>query len=724
MNHHAELAERRQDYLVFHLTGKRPAAEMAPVEEMRLRPALFARVTDLASLRYDYPLVLIDAGGEDPSEAPWVRPLSGLIDELLKKLAPAGIAGERLRRTVLRAERQIRRLLHEGAAGTLLELWDEAASLLIARGGEAVEGDLARARAALGADGPLLDCDAAAPARLMAHAWSCTEGRKAQAMRRRIDELAVRLSDLIKADHLRSQEGRHAEALKAGFGGAHRALFDFRKMAELLARPSGASALSESRRRRMQSVLDTLRAQKFFSLEGGHGFIFDETRDAIAAWRRRLPEMAELVKAMTIAELEVHGRYVERTHDALFAAWSEDSIGPEERSRFPSYLVCRTGGRGRKDGGGAAARALLLKVLASNAPIKIVVESGGLLEDSRAGGSTFSFGAQLAASAMGLSQAYVLQSAASHLYRVRDRLVAALRYPGAALVSVYSGARAADEESVALPAYLLAAAAMESRAFPAFCYDPQAGADWAARFSLEGNPQSEADWPRHPLSWADEKLQRTEQTVPFTLADFALLDPRYARHFARMPREGWSDALVDVAQWLSDPAHAHPASGAPAKLPCVAAIDRWDALHRLIVDEKLLQAARVCQEAWKRLQELDRLKRKEIPAAKEEAKQEIKQETKAKEEPKAEPAEKREPGDPYIETERCSTCNECTNLNNVMFAYNENKQAYIANPDGGTFKELVEAAESCQVAVIHPGKPRNPKEPELEELVKRAEPFQ
>ncbi|HEU4436685.1 MAG TPA: ferredoxin, partial [candidate division Zixibacteria bacterium] len=79
--------------------------------------------------------------------------------------------------------------------------------------------------------------------------------------------------------------------------------------------------------------------------------------------------------------------------------------------------------------------------------------------------------------------------------------------------------------------------------------------------------------------------------------------------------------------------------------------------------------------------------------------------------------------DPYIETPRCTTCNECTNINNKMFAYNENKQAYIANPDAGTYAQLVEAAESCQVAIIHPGKPRNPNEPGLEELRQRAEPF-
>jgi uncharacterized Fe-S cluster protein YjdI len=87
----------------------------------------------------------------------------------------------------------------------------------------------------------------------------------------------------------------------------------------------------------------------------------------------------------------------------------------------------------------------------------------------------------------------------------------------------------------------------------------------------------------------------------------------------------------------------------------------------------------------------------------------------------AEPA--RSSDDPYIETARCTTCNECTQINDKMFGYNENKQASIINPDAGTYRQLVEAAESCQVSIIHPGKPRNPNEPGLEELIKRAEPF-
>jgi len=46
-----------------------------------------------------------------------------------------------------------------------------------------------------------------------------------------------------------------------------------------------------------------------------------------------------------------------------------------------------------------------------------------------------------------------------------------------------------------------------------------------------------------------------------------------------------------------------------------------------------------------------------------------------------------------------------------------------ARRSASSYRELVEAAENCQVAIIHPGKPKNPNEPGLDELLKRAEPF-
>jgi len=79
--------------------------------------------------------------------------------------------------------------------------------------------------------------------------------------------------------------------------------------------------------------------------------------------------------------------------------------------------------------------------------------------------------------------------------------------------------------------------------------------------------------------------------------------------------------------------------------------------------------------------------------------------------------------EPYIDSARCTTCNECTNLNGRMFSYDADKQAYIKDPSAGTFQQLVLAAERCPVSIIHPGTPLNPKEKDLAKWMKRAERF-
>jgi len=79
--------------------------------------------------------------------------------------------------------------------------------------------------------------------------------------------------------------------------------------------------------------------------------------------------------------------------------------------------------------------------------------------------------------------------------------------------------------------------------------------------------------------------------------------------------------------------------------------------------------------------------------------------------------------EPWIESIRCTSCDDCINLNPKMFAYNEDGQAYIKDATAGTFRELVQAAEKCAPSVIHPGDPLNPDEPDLDKLKERAEKF-
>ena len=58
-----------------------------------------------------------------------------------------------------------------------------------------------------------------------------------------------------------------------------------------------------------------------------------------------------------------------------------------------------------------------------------------------------------------------------------------------------------------------------------------------------------------------------------------------------------------------------------------------------------------------------------------------------------------------------------------MFAYNENKKAYIKDPNAGPYSHLVKAAEKCTALVIHPGLPKDRSEKDIDKWIKRGEKF-
>lgn len=81
-------------------------------------------------------------------------------------------------------------------------------------------------------------------------------------------------------------------------------------------------------------------------------------------------------------------------------------------------------------------------------------------------------------------------------------------------------------------------------------------------------------------------------------------------------------------------------------------------------------------------------------------------------------------GDPWIDSILCTSCNDCLQVNPLMFVYNDQKQAKIGDPSKGTFEQLVRAAEKCPSRCIHPGKPLNPGEANLDALIQRAAAYQ
>jgi ferredoxin len=710
-----------QAHVAFFLTGRRAADGLDPVAGLGLKPALFAAYEDLSELRYDYPVVL-DARA---SGAAGIVSMSSLFDRALEKAAQ-GEGADRVRRHGLRLEREIRVLVAGGAGGTLGEMFERAAARLAAQADASFEDSRKRIRAAFTVDGELADCDAVLPQRLLQHVWSKAQEAKAAAFGQRLRKLVLKLQAILDAEVERSPQGVTHDRLVATFGPGFAGDIDFAAMSRLLARARSKEAMPAARKRRINELLRVLKAQRFFpeKASGGWSFTFDSCVAALKAWRDRHPKLLDLARALIVAQLEVDGEYRAERHDDLFEAYGAVGLEPGELAEFPDYLVVLNDAKLS-----AEEQAALMEVLSSGLPIKVLLQADDL-GDAQAPGQR---SRQLASLAMGLNTAYVLQASASHLVQLRERLVQGLAYRGPTLFNVYSGANA---RSTGMPPYLMAAAAMESRAFPAFTYDPSAGANWAARFSLEGNPQAELDWPVRRFTYEDEAQQGITEEVPFTVVDFLAADGRYASHLARVPREKWNGSLMAV-----DASLATQKPGVPSQVPSILMVDGEHRLQRVIVDQALLRQASRCREQWHSLQELGGIHNSH--AEKLLAQQQAKREAEAASQvaapapaavaapaPAAVPVAasapeepQRNPDEAYIETERCSSCNECTQLNNKMFAYNENQQAYIKDVNAGTYAQLVEAAESCQVAVIHPGKPRNKNEPGLEELMKRAEVF-
>lgn len=727
-----------QAHVAFFLTGRRPAEYLDAVDGLGLRPALFAGYEDLTPLRYDFPVVLVD----DAAAGANVESLSGLFDKALEKVAK-GADAERLRKHGLRLEREIRALAAAGTAGSLSTLWESAAARLSAQGDATFDESQRRLRTAVKIDGKLADCDAALPPRLLRHVWEAAQAAKSAQFRKRLQRLVLKLTGILQADVEKSVRGVAADRLQATMGPAFASVMDFDAMSRLLTKSQPRETMPAARKRRITDLLRVLKSQRFYT-DGaadaavqGYGFVFDSCGAALKAYRERQPKLVELARALVIADLEIDGQYSPERHDAVFEAYGAAGLDASELAVFPDYLVCIA------DGGlDAQENSRLMEILSSGLPIKVLLQVDDLTDSTSEPGmqAPGMRSRQLASLAMGLNEVYVLQSSASNLFQFRDRLHKGVTYRGPALFSVYSGANA---KAAGLPPYLMAAAAMESRAFPAFTYDPSAGANWAARFNLQANSQVDLDWPVKGFAYEDEQHQGVTQDLAFTVVDFLAADSRYAAQLARVPREKWNGSMIAVDETL-----AKERKGLPDKVPSVLMVDGENRLQKVLVTQSLIRQASRCREMWHSLQELggihnshaeqllareqkawEERMRKEAEAAAPVAAPVAAQPAAATAAPstaapavaEAAPEPERNPDEAYIETERCSTCNECTQINNKMFAYNANQQAYIADINAGTYAQLVEAAESCQVAIIHPGKPRNPKEPGLEELLKRAE---
>ncbi len=441
-----------------------------------------------------------------------------------------------------------------------------------------------------------------------------------------------------------------------------------------------------------------------------------------------MAKMAAGFKAVRMAELELAGEYRPDKHDTFFDAFDWRQFTDEEYLLCPP-VVC-TSDAGTHE---------FLALVRTGKPIKV------LLLDTHAR----SCEQEAALSAMALRHAYVMQGAIHHASHLAKGFIEGLNARRAALFNV--ACPCSNEAGISsATSGIQSKLAVESRAHPLLRYNPDLGERVHERLTLEGNVCLDADWPSYTIEYLAEDGVPAKMEYPLTFADFALTQERYSEQLVEAPPGDSAVKLSPLTEFLQ-----MDAEDREGLYPFVWAVDEDQHLRRMIPSEVLLQQTLTRREAWRTLQGLAQTARTAavesaaelaveetpvvVPALPEE--QGVSPTPAASVEPTSTPEPSPTPSSttaegggaaipddgsyvaPWIDSEKCSTCEECVKINAAMFAYNEKKKAYIKDPHAGPYKHLVRAAEKCTEKIIHPGYPADRTEKGIEKLIEKAKKF-
>jgi ferredoxin len=480
---------------------------------------------------------------------------------------------------------------------------------------------------------------------------------------------------------------------------------------------------------------------------------------------------AEVFSAARIAYLEINNIYDPAIHDPWFDHFTWEAFSKEEMLLLPVVIALESAERVA----GSAMNALS-RLLSSGRPVQVLVRL-------RAHGNPYTSSQQdpfhnyrLELGYFGIShrQAVISQSSAARHQHLLKQFYSALEATRTSLHIINTGVQ---HSAHGINAWLVSGAALESRAHPFFHINPEFGDSFADRMDFIGNPQPERDWAIHPFEYKNQTGKIISTELAFTFADYALLVPRIRHHFRLVPIDYDSDYLTPVDTYLYDCTNKEDCK----RVPFIWATNNKGELHKLVVSRALIFACKDRLNYWHSLQEMAGVQNKYVDKAIQETSEKleaeaeterkrleaehseqleqirkqtasevmqrlanvllnldltttattltpaIKSTTPKQEKPEEKIEEKPEETESceeaWINSPLCTSCNDCIKINSLLFLYNEDKQAYIGDINSGTYAQLVEAAELCPSHCIHPGKPVNPNEPGLDELIKRAEPF-
>jgi len=238
-----------------------------------------------------------------------------------------------------------------------------------------------------------------------------------------------------------------------------------------------------------------------------------------------------------LAETEIKGDFDRLRHEDLESSLDWSDLDQDEQSLLaPVVMVAEAEGAHWDD---------ISRILASQMPISMVLlDSHGItLDAGEAARSAVSYATQ----AVNQGSSFVLQASTGHPGHLIRGVVNALASKGPSLLRIYTPdpmANGLSGEEVAEDASL----ALGSRAIPLFSYDP---ANAESPLSIQGNPGLDADWAGHTFEIRDGSGSLETVKVVLTVADWAVHQLRFKKHFKLLRKAQLSDDMRPLSAYLA-----------------------------------------------------------------------------------------------------------------------------------------------------------------------------
>jgi len=345
----------------------------------------------------------------------------------------------------------------------------------------------------------------------------------------------------------------------------------------------------------------------------------DSPSMAMGVFEGHMAKMAEGFRTIRQAELELGEGYDPAQQGEFFTYFDWRQFSDEEWELCPPVVA--VGGDGAMYDIGFQN---LSRLMASGKPVKVLVVDTQVYSNTGGQACTSGFIGQVSDMAqfgkswkgkpeprkeigligMAHRTTYVLQSTIAHPSHMIEGFIRGLKARRPALFNLYSSCQPehgiGDDMSDRQ-----ARLAVESRAYPLFRYDPDAGKTPVECFDLDGNPYLDQAWPTYTLKYLEGGREKTME-LPLTFADFAISESRFRKHYRTAPPDTWNPNMVPLAEFLE-----LGADDREGKFPFVWSVDKKQQLSRLLVSRTMVESCEERRDFWHMLRALGGVDKKE-----------------------------------------------------------------------------------------------------------------